>query len=100
MRLLVPTTDQTTSFDASAKVITWGKRLDLLHCLRSNLSCPNEAAPLFTFYRLIALTFEGHEADLRKVLADVKTPSRQGYAPHIHPERVERAIALEISGGL
>ncbi len=100
LRLHVPEITKDVAFDASARVISWVKRLDLRECLKSNLSYPNEAAPLFTIYRFIALKMEGRGAELEKILVDVKTWNRQGFDPNITPERVERAIALDVSAGL
>jgi hypothetical protein len=100
LRMFVNEISPDVAFDASAKAISWGKPLDLAACLRTNLSYPKEAAPLFTVYRMIALKMEGRGAELEAVLADLRTWSRQGYDPNIIEEQVERAVSLDVSAGL
>ncbi len=100
LRLYVPEISKDVAADVSEKVVSWVNQLDLKECLRSNLAFPNEAAPLFSVYRFIALKMEGRGAELERILAGVKSWNRQGFDPNITPERVERAIALDVSGGL
>ena len=100
LRMYVPEISKEVAFDASARVIHWVKRLNLKDCLKTNLSYPNEAAPLFSVYRFIALKMEGRGAELESILSDVKTWNRAGFDPNITPERVQRAIELDVSEGL
>lgn len=100
LRLEVPEINKDVAFDASARVISWVKGLDLQQCLKSNLSYPNEAAPVFSVYRFIALKMAGRGPELESILAGVKTWNQQGFNLNITPEIVERAIALDVSGGL
>jgi hypothetical protein len=100
LRMFVDEINPDVAFDASAKVISWAKPLDLSTCLRFNLSYPKEAAPLFTVYRMIALKMEGRGNELEEIIADLRTWSRQGYNPNVTEEMVKRAIELDVSAGL
>jgi hypothetical protein len=100
MRMFVDEISMNIAFDASAKVLSWAKPLNLATCLRTNLSYPKEAAPLFTVYRMIALKLEGRGAELDEIITDLRTWSRQGYDPNITEAHVQRAIDLDVSAGL
>jgi hypothetical protein len=100
LRLYVPEISKDVAFDASARVISWVKRLDPMECLKTNLSYPNEAGPPYAVNRFIALKIFGRGAELEGVLAGVKTWDRNGFDPNITSDLVERAIALDVSAGL
>lgn len=100
LRMYVQDISKEVAFDASAKVISWVKMLNLRDCLNTNISYPNEAAPLFSVYRFIALKLEGRESELMGIFEDLSTWNRGGFNRNITPELVERAIALDVSAGL
>jgi hypothetical protein len=100
LRLYVSEISKDVAFDASARVNSWVKRLDLIECLKTNLSYPNEAGPPYAVNRFIALKIFGRGAELEEILTGVKTWNRNGFNPNITPELVERAIALDVSAGL
>jgi hypothetical protein len=100
IRMFVSEVSRDIAFDTSAKAISWVKRLDLWECLRTNLTYTNDAAPLFSIYRFIALRMEGRVSELERILSDLRKWDKGGFDPNVTAEEVERAIALDVSGGL
>jgi hypothetical protein len=100
LRLYPQAISAEVAFDASARVITWVKGLDLIECLKSNLAYPNEAGPPYAVNRFIALKILGREDELESLLAALRHWNRPGFNPNLTPELVERVIALDVSAGL
>jgi hypothetical protein len=80
--------------EAHQRVLAWARSVDLDAALRSHLKWDNDVVPLLVIYKFVALARTGGGDVLREILVKMKAGDRQGFAPFVDEQMLERAIAL------